>query len=68
MRNDVPRTIKSASVIRWEGDQWGVSIKYTNGTRSAYVVGDRDEADAELDRLRGGSPASVPRRLPETVE
>jgi hypothetical protein len=68
MRNDEPRTIKSAHVIRWECDQSGVSIKYTNRTRSAYQVGDRDKAEAELDRLRGGSPASFPRRLPETVE
>jgi hypothetical protein len=67
MRNDEPRTVISARLIRWEGE-WGVSVKYSNRTRSAYQVGDRDKAEAELDRLRGGSPASVPRRLPETVE
>jgi hypothetical protein len=68
MRNDEPRTVTSARVVRWEGDQWGVLIRYSNRTRSAYAVGDRDKADAELDRLRGGSPASVPKRLPEPVE
>jgi hypothetical protein len=68
MRIDEPRTILSARFIRWEGDQWGVAIKYTNRTRSAYSVDDRDKAEAELDRLCGGSPASVPRRVPETVE
>jgi hypothetical protein len=67
MRNDEPRTVISARLIHWEGE-WGVSVRYSNRTRSAYGVGDRDKADAELDRLRGGSPASVPKRLPEPVE
>jgi hypothetical protein len=57
MRDDEPRTVKFAYVIPWEPGEWGMSIKYSNRTRTAYKVGNRDQAEEELRRLKGGAPA-----------
>jgi hypothetical protein len=35
-------------VIRWEGETWGVALRYSNRTRVAYPVGSRDDAEREL--------------------
>jgi hypothetical protein len=50
------RTIISARVIPWD-TLWGVHIKFSNRKHIAYPVGNRDDAENELRRIRGGAAA-----------
>ena len=40
-----------ARVIPWTHIKWGVDVEYERGKRSAYAVGSREEAEAEVQRL-----------------
>jgi len=44
-------TITNVRVITWPADEWGVAIDYSDQHRTAYCVGTRAEAEAELVRL-----------------
>jgi hypothetical protein len=48
------RQIAEVRVIRRElaKDQWAVAVRYADGGKEAYPVGDRHAADAEAERLR----------------
>jgi hypothetical protein len=35
-------------VIPWEGETWGVALRYSNRKRVAYPVGSREDAEWEL--------------------
>jgi hypothetical protein len=52
------RTIVSARVIPWD-EVWGVYIRFSDRRHIAYPVGSRHDAERELERIRGGSPAPV---------
>jgi hypothetical protein len=49
-------------VIRWEGEMWGVALRYADRTRVAYPVGNREDAERELlnprprEPVAGGAP------------
>ena len=46
------RKVVKAEVVQWEPGQWSVSITYGNGDGRAYFVGSREEAEAELKKIR----------------
>jgi hypothetical protein len=54
----MPEIIES-KVIPWDG-VWGVAIRYANGTKIAYPVGGRQEAERELLAPRPPWPEPVP--------
>lgn len=44
--------IVRAIVIACEGGGWGVAIKYSNGNEVTYHVGTREDAQAEVHRVK----------------
>ena len=44
--------IVKAEVVQWEPGEWGISIKYGNGDGRAYFVESRENAEAELKKIR----------------
>jgi hypothetical protein len=50
-----PEEVKAARVIPWELplDTFGVAVDHVDGLHSAYVVGSKAEAEAEVRRLLG---------------
>jgi hypothetical protein len=51
--------IINSRVIPWEGGSWGVAIRYSNRTRVAYTVGNREDAERELLDPRPSWPQPV---------
>jgi hypothetical protein len=49
------RTVIAVRVIPWDG-RWGVHVKFSDRTHTAYPVGDRDQAEDEIKRLRPPVP------------
>jgi hypothetical protein len=46
-------TVTSTRLVPWEKDElWGVEIKYSDEHRTAYCVGTRAEAEAEIVKLK----------------
>jgi hypothetical protein len=50
-----PGEVKTARVIPWELplDTFGVAVDHLDGLHSAYVVGSKEAAEAEVRRLLG---------------
>lgn len=49
-----PQEVKAARVIPWDrrpSEQFGVAVDYVSGLHSAYVVGSKERAEAEVQRL-----------------
>jgi hypothetical protein len=58
--------IIASRVIPWDG-VWGVAIRYANGTKIAYPVGSREEAERELLDPRPPRPEPIPDDAPALV-
>lgn len=50
----MPKQIVELDVIRWKTgiDRWGMVIRYSDGLKHSYEVGNRLEAEQELARLK----------------
>ena len=55
-------------MISWEGFGWGVDIEYSNGRHKAYVVGPRDAAEKEAQRIRSGGRAQTRKQVRLGIE
>jgi hypothetical protein len=46
------RTVSEVRVVPWElfhpKFKWGVAVRYDDGAKEAYPIGDREAADAEV--------------------
>jgi hypothetical protein len=58
--NRLTKRPATAHVIPWEPDVWGVAIDRGDGKHDAYMVGPREQAEAEARRVRAGAPPSIP--------
>lgn len=51
----MPIQIIAVEVVRWGewwDDRWAVAIRYSNGRRQVFQLGNRLQAEKEVDRLR----------------
>jgi hypothetical protein len=51
----MPIQIIAVEVVRWGewwDGQWAVAIRYSNGRRQVFKLGNRHQAEKEVDRLR----------------
>jgi hypothetical protein len=57
-----PEEVKAARVIPWELplDTFGVAVDHVDGRHSAYVVGSKEAAEAEVRRLSGQPHGASP--------
>jgi hypothetical protein len=55
-------TVTSTSLV--ENELWGIEIKYSDEHRTAYCVGTRAEAGAELIRLQADATYALKARAP----
>jgi hypothetical protein len=44
--------VKTTHIIPWDIEEWGVAVEYEDGIRVGYRAGTREEALAQVARIR----------------